>query len=450
MIDIDSIRWDDLTEEVCELLSELVKIDTTNPPGNETKAAKFLKEFFNSEGIEAEIIESEPGRGNIIATLPGSKKTQKPLIFSSHLDVVPANPSEWTKPPFSGEISEGYVWGRGSIDCKGLAALEAMTLAIVKRLGIQLKRTLLFIATSDEEMGGEKGIGYLLGARKIEGYAVLNEGGIGVEVNGEKIFLPCFGEKGPLWLKLKVRGTPGHASVPHPDNPNITLVKILDKILKIRQHYILTTSLVKSLSIFVPKEVKSPLVRAGLKLALSFASLGDGPRRFLGTLVGLRAKDVVKAMLRNTLCPTVIKAGYKENVIPEESEAIIDIRLLPGEDPYDFTEKLKKTVENRKVSIQIYKIYRSSESPPDSDFMFSLREAVKEEFPNVPFIPIIATGFTDSRYFRDIGIQSYGFIPWILKEDEIATIHGKDERISIENITSGLKILFRLVLKICS
>jgi acetylornithine deacetylase/succinyl-diaminopimelate desuccinylase-like protein len=444
-----SIRWDDVRDEAAELLSELIKINTTNPPGNETEAADFLKNFFESEGIYPEVIESEEGRGSIIARLDATDRIdRKPLIFLSHLDVVPANPSEWTRHPFSGDISGGYVWGRGAIDCKGLAVCQALTLALLKRLKIPLKKSVFFISTADEEMGGEKGVGYILSSREMEGEAVLNEGGFGVKLGGRKIFLPTFGEKGPMWLKVKAKGKSGHASVPHKDNPNLLLINVLKKILSTYQQYKITPYLAKSLSIHIPEEVGGRVGRI-IKALFEASSKIPSNDKVLGFLVGVLANEKVKAMLRNTISLTVMKGGYKENVIPGEAEAVLDVRLLPGEDPYNFVENLKRNARVDQFEIEIAQMYHASQSPPDSPFIMRLKDVVKKNL-NVPFVPILATGFTDSRYFRDIGIQSYGFMPCVFTEDELGTIHGVNERISLENIKMGIKILFELAIDMCA
>jgi acetylornithine deacetylase/succinyl-diaminopimelate desuccinylase-like protein len=201
---LDSVRWNEVKNEAIELLSNLIKIDTTNPPGNEKPAAELLEKYFQEFGIKTKIVESEKDRASIIAELEGEKNS-KPLILLSHLDVVPANPKEWSFPPFSGEIKNGYIWGRGAIDCKGLAVVEAVALSLLKRMGIRIQKGVKFISVADEEMGGEKGAKFVVENfdEDINGFCVINEGGAGFIIKNRKIYMPCFGEKGPIWLKIQ-------------------------------------------------------------------------------------------------------------------------------------------------------------------------------------------------------------------------------------------------------
>lgn len=446
---VNSVRWQEVKEEAVELLRKLIRIDTTNPPGNEKEAAELLSKYFSEYGIESQIVESEPQRSSVIANLEG-KKDLKPIILLSHLDVVPANPSEWRFPPFSGEVKDGYIWGRGAIDCKGLAVVEAVAMTLIKRSGIKPDRGIKFISVADEEMGGEKGAKYVVENLDIDGFGVLNEGGTGVVLGNRKIYMPCFGEKGPLWLKIKAKGKPGHASMPHKDNPNLILVQALYKILKSDLGKKLSDGFISSAKFYLLDNKKS---LSGLKLLLSLIEKSDFAKEILGkalsSLFYMLNKNKLSAMFSNTLSVTIMKSGYKENVIPEEAEAILDIRILPGYDHDEIIERMRKIVDDPRVSFEIISVYEPSQSNPVSDFMILLKEATSAVF-ETAFFPILATGFTDSRFFRKKGIPAYGFLPFFLTDEDLSTMHGIDERISMENIELGLKLMLAIILHICT
>lgn len=440
---INSIRWKEIRDEAVELLRNLIKIDTTNPPGNEAPAAEYLKKYFDDFGISSRIVESEKGRATVIADIKSAKQ-DKPLILLSHLDVVPADPKQWSVHPFSAEVKNGYIWGRGTIDCKGLAVAEAVAATIVKRMNINLKRSVQFISVADEEMGGEKGAGYLVNYEDINGFCVINEGGTGAILNNRKVYLPCFGEKGPIWLKIKAKGKSGHASMPSEDNPNLILVRALVKISSSDLGKKLVNNLVKSVKFYLAKDIKL------FKPLLSLVEKSDLLRTLLGTVLYklIKSKPKLSAMLSNTMSITIIKSGYKENVIPEEAEAILDIRILPGYDYYDIIEKIKNIVDDPRVSFEIISAYEPSESDPSEPALKKIEEALKLVY-NYPFLPIISTGFTDSRFFRKKGIQAYGILPFFLTEEELSTMHGVDERISIENMEIGTKLMLSTILNLC-
>ncbi|MCS7214226.1 MAG: M20/M25/M40 family metallo-hydrolase [Candidatus Calescibacterium sp.] len=440
---INSVRWNEIRDEAVEILRALIRIDTTNPPGNERPAAEYLKKYFSDYEIDSYIVESEQSRASIIADLENGRK-EKPLILLSHLDVVPADPKQWSVHPFSAEVKNGYIWGRGTIDCKGLAVVEAVAMTLVKRLKIPLRRPVKFISVADEEMGGEKGAGYIVREENIDGYCVINEGGTGAILGDKKVYLPCFGEKGPIWLKIKAKGRSGHASMPIEDNPNLILLRALYKITSSGLGKKFVENFVRSVKFYLAKDIKP------LEPVLSIVEKSE----FLKTTIGnilyniLKRKPKLAAMLSNTVSVTMIKSGYKENVIPEEAEAILDIRILPGYDYYEVVEKLKKIVNDQRVSFEIISAYEPSESDPSSDVLKKIKDSVKLVY-DYPFVPIISTGFTDSRFFRKKGIQSFGLLPFFLTEEEISTMHGVDERISIENMEIGTKLMLSTILNLC-
>ncbi len=446
---LNSVRWNEVKDEAVELLSNLIKIDTTNPPGNEKPAAELLEKYFQEFGIKTKVVESEKDRASIIAEVEG-EKNGKSLILLSHLDVVPANPTEWSFPPFSGEIKNGYIWGRGAIDCKGLAVVEAVAMSLVKRMGIKIQKGVKFISVADEEMGGEKGAKFLVENfdEDINGFCVINEGGAGFIIKNRKVYMPCFGEKGPIWLKIKAKGKPGHASMPHKDNPNLILIQALHKILQTDFGKKLTDNFIKSIEFYLIGDNSRKFLKPTLKLIENSEKI----KELLGKIIFLATSSTqpkISAMFSNTLSITIMKSGYKENVIPEEAEAIIDMRLLPGYQYDEIIDKMIKVVDDPRVSFEILSVYEPSQSDPVSEIMMKIRESALYVF-EAPFFPILATGFTDSRFFRKKGIPAYGFLPFFFTEEEISTMHGIDERISVDNIELGLKIMLSTILNLCA
>lgn len=438
---MSEIRWQEIKEEATEILSRLIKIDTTNPPGNELRVCEFLKEELGKEGIECGIEKTEEGRGNLYAEIKGLE--EPPVILLNHTDVVGASDEGWEYPPFSGAVVDGYVWGRGAMDCKGLAVMELMVMKVIKRAGVKLRRTLMFCATADEEMGGWKGarIAAERLSHRLNGAVVLNEGGVGIKkfLAGRDTFIPDFAEKGPIWLKLIARGDAGHASTPHPENPNVKLLRAVNAVLNVSEDYRIIPPLRKAFSL-LREEVS-------LKFRIAISLLKYAPSFILKRLASRNHR--VSALLRNTYTLTILKGGYKENVIPSSSEAVIDIRILPGEDAECIISNVKEVCGRYGVDVEVIAREEPSLSEPDTPVMEALREVMKSAYPSSIFFPLMTPGFTDSRFFRKKGAIAYGFMPVLFSQDELDTIHGMNERISIEALLEGTRNLFGIIKKLC-
>jgi len=431
-----AIDWKEVTEEATDLLCRYIGVDTSNPPGNEEAAALFLADILRRQGLESRLYQAAPGRANLSARLPGDG-SKRPLILLNHTDVVPAEPPFWQEPPFAGTIRDGVIWGRGALDMKGMAVMELMTFLLLKRHGIPLKRDVVFLALADEEGGGDVGIECMDGHHPevMDAEYVLNEGGYGfTELLGVRrpIFNCSIGEKGPLWLKLRAQGTPGHGSVPHDDNSLERLVRALYRVQR-WQH-----------PITVLPETEMYL-----------HGLHEGG--FLAEMPGESAlaqaaqvNPVIRAVLTNTVSVTTCTAGYKHNVIPALSEASLDCRLLPGQSAQAFVEELRSIIDDPKVEIE--EVYRSEtvSSPVQTELFSIVGDVIRERVEKALVLPSISPGFTDSRIFRRRGVVAYGFIPVLLEPPEAATIHGHNERISIENLRLGTQILFETVRRLCS
>ncbi|MEM1565082.1 MAG: M20/M25/M40 family metallo-hydrolase [Candidatus Bathyarchaeia archaeon] len=438
--------------EVTALLSDLIRINTTNPPGNETRAAKYLAETLEKEGFECEVLESAPGRGNIITRLKGTG--EKPnLLLLSHLDVVAANPKEWSVDPFSGLVKDGFVWGRGAMDMKSMTAMEVMVMKLLKRNGVKLKGDVILAATADEEKGGEYGAGWLVRnhPEKVKADYVINEGGgQAIPVNGKNVFTIQTAEKGILWFKVKAKGRPGHGSVPGAaDNAILRMNKVVDRLGNYRAEIMLTPTVKQFLTVMAEENKEA---REALKLLLQNPAKADEILDKLAQKDKAMAEEL-RAMLRMTIAPTIIHGGVKENIIPSECEAVFDCRILPGQTTDEALNRIKELLKNvalEKLEFEIIQANEPSESPMNTPLYRLMVETLKEFEPNCAVAPILLTGGTDSRFFRRLGAACYGFQPTLsdLPYGEILKmVHGIDERISINNLVFGTSVLYNVVEK---
>ncbi|MEM0216878.1 MAG: M20/M25/M40 family metallo-hydrolase [Candidatus Bathyarchaeia archaeon] len=444
---------EDVEEEVTTILSNLIKIDTTNPPGNETRAAEYLARILEEDGFECEILESAPGRGNIITRLRGSMGKPR-LLLLSHLDVVAANPNEWSVPPFSGLIKDGFVWGRGAIDMKSMTAIEVIVMKLLKRNNVQLRGDVIFAATADEERGGQAGAGWLVENHfeKVKAEYVINEGGgQAIPVNGRNIFTVQTAEKGILWLKVKSKGTPGHGSIPGvADNAILRMCHVIEKLGKYRDPIFLTSTVKHFLEVMAKE---SPHLGLLLKALVENPANGD---EFIDKIAeqDKAFAEELRAMLRMTIAPTMVRGGIKENIIPSECEAVFDCRILPGQTTFSALSKIKTILGNvcdmEKLEFEVIQSNEPSESPIDTPLYHTITRTLREFDSNCSVTPILLTGGTDSRFFRKLGAVCYGFHPMVsdLPYGEILKmIHGVDERISTRNLIFGTTILYNVVEK---
>lgn len=431
--------WNQLLKEATQYLQEYIRINTVNPPGNEIEGVRFLKEIFNQESIPCDIFEPSPSRGSLLAILKGNGE-KRPILLLSHIDVVPAEQAHWTVDPFAGKLKDGYLYGRGTLDDKSMGIIEMMILLIMKREQIHLKRDLLFLATADEETGGKWGVQWAMEnipilsgceyALNEGGHIILNKEGMAdrYEIsNGQKIMFQ---------LQLKAKGTSGHGSMPHSDNPNVKLVHALEAVTRWETPYHILPMVKEYFHKIAPKQ--PPEDRK------YFENIEEGLRNpsFAGSLT---SNPIYNAMIRDTISLTVLKAGSKANVIPSESHAILDCRLIPGSSKEVFLEEIKKRLGN---DIEI-KGEMEGKSLPPSPFHTNLFRAIQKfattHDPGCPVVPYLLPGATDSRFLREKGMISYDFCPFRLTENETRRIHGNDERISLENLKFGMKALWEIV-----
>ena len=436
------IDYDKLTTEATDLLAREIRINTTNPPGDELSLAKLLKEKFLAEGIPATVWEPLPGRGVVAARLHGSGRHSSALLLLSHLDVVPADPKEWQVPPFSGQVKDGEIWGRGSIDDKGPGVIELMAMLAIKRSGLLLNRDVIFLATGDEEAGGRNGAGWMT-AHEVDVFAdagfVLNEGGgIMTRPNGKRYYGVSIAEKTPLWLRLTAQGAEGHGAVP----PEATAI----------------TRLVQALQRLIAYQPPIRILDPVNDYFHDIAELDGGPPELLDLRHAMRPNSefarrfvVVprqNALVRDTFTPTMLAGSAKTNIIPATATADIDGRLLPGDDPKQITANLGNVIADNSIKLDVTLNFPPAASSRKSLLMTAIDKLAEDDHARV--VPMMIAGFTDSHYFRQLDLTAYGFIPIELTPDEEKGVHGINERIGVKELGNGIRRMTKLLATIGS
>jgi acetylornithine deacetylase/succinyl-diaminopimelate desuccinylase-like protein len=441
----------EVEEEVTRILRDLIRIDTTNPPGNETAAAKYVAENLRQDGFECTLRESAPDRGNVTTRLAGTGEKAS-LLLLSHLDVVAANPDEWSVDPFGGIVKDGFVWGRGALDMKGMTDIELMALKLLKRDGVKLKGDVVLAATADEEKGGMAGAGYLLENFPQEVFAdyVLNEGGgLAISAGNKNVYTVQTAEKGLLWLRVKARGFPGHGSTPNvADNAILRMSRVIEQLENYRAPIVLVPTVKQFLSNLATEDAA---LRGLFSRLLAEPEGSDQILDELAKTERLLAEEV-RPRIRMTIAPTMIRGGVKENVIPSECEATFDCRVLPGQTVAAALALIKWLLESvglEKLTFEVLHSNEPSESPVETSLYETITSVLRESEPDCGVTPVLMTGGTDSRFFRAKGSVCYGFHPMrpeIPKAGGVVKLeHGKDERISIENLVFGTSVLYETV-----
>ncbi len=444
------IDWATLGKETTLMLSELIQRDTTNPPGNEYKAIEYLQQKLAHEGIASEIFEKERRRSNLIARLPG-KRPGKKLLLLSHLDVVPVpDPQRWKYPPFSGAIAEGYVWGRGALDMKNITAIHFSVFTLFKRANLDFAGELIFAATADEEKGSNYGAEWLAQTYPEQlraDWCLTEGGGMPLQIGPKTFYTIESVEKGLWWLKVRVKGTSGHGSLPHPDNALTKAAHIIDRV----SHHTFPKKIAPAVREFIVKagEALGPEIKKIALMLVDESCEGELPPLPENSPI---SATLLNALVRTTISPTMIRAGVKENVIPDSCEFVLDCRLVPGDTQQKVRETLLELADRYKNEIEIETIqsHDVSESPIDDPFYALIESTVKEELPGVETIPIMLTGATDSRFVRELGAKSYGFCPLSTKmslADREKLIHSDNERVDIESLELGVRVLSKIALK---
>ena len=431
-----------LEEQAVELLQQYVQKNTVNPPGNEIEGARFIAEIFDKAGVEYEIAESAAGRANIWAKIEGGDKPG--LLLLHHMDVVPASPEFWSVEPLGGEIRDGYLYGRGVIDDKASGIAHLLTFLELHKSGQKLNRDLVFMATADEEAGGFFGAGWLTKNRPelFEGIGlVINEGGVGV-VNGEGNdkqfrFNVEVTQKVPLWLKLVSVDVPGHGSMPRTTSSLTRLVRALSNILD----HPFEPQIVPSVDAYF----KAVAAKQEGKYKTAFGDIAkaakdeDFMRRFQEENPGMHA------LTRNTCSVTMLEGSKKINVVPPQAFAQLDCRLVPSQDPDTFTRQLSGIIDDEAIQIERIMGFSPAVSSTDTELFRVIETLTAEYYPEATVVPSVVGGFTDSHFLRDMGITAYGYHPVLLPDSELQRIHGNDERLSLQNIRQGSRMIYNVV-----
>jgi acetylornithine deacetylase/succinyl-diaminopimelate desuccinylase-like protein len=434
------IDWAALTTETVNVLSEYIRVNTTNPPGKELDGARFLERILRREGIEARILDTMElgqGRANLYARLKGNG-SKKAIALVHHIDVVPATASAWTVDPYAGIVKDGYIWGRGAIDMKSEGIVHLMAMIAIKRSGIPLTRDIVFIGNADEELGSTGAVVFVDKHRDLlaDVEYLMTEGG-GNQVDNGKLAYYGVGvsEKRTFWQRLSVKGTPSHGSRPTKLNPVPRLVAALDKIAKYETPLHVTEGVDKyfrDISRGFPEPRRGWL--ANVKKSL------ENPKAREWIL-----SDVYwNAILRNTISLTALQGSNKTNVIPAEATAEIDIRLLPDTDPAAFMATLERIVNDTAVHFSpLLSPKPPLENPIRTDLFRAIERASRERDPDALVTTPMLTAATDRPTYRRLGIITYGFDPFKIEASLRQTgMHGNDERISIDDISFGLRYTY--------
>ena len=412
-----SPNWPAVDAEALKTLQSYIRINTSVPPGDVTKAADLLAGILEREGIPIKRFESGPGRSIVLARLKGSGPS-KPILLLHHMDVVPADASRWAKDPFGGEIADGRIWGRGAMDMKGPGVAHLYAFIMLKRQNVPLDRDILLMAVPDEEVGGGLGATWMREQhyQELDPEYILDEGGFGSRdlfAPGKLVFGISVAEKKLIWLKLTAEGVAGHGSQPHDKNPNDRLVRALARLL-------------------------------GEPMPTAQFSVLDTLKARVGALADNKFNNAIQ---RSTIAITTLRAGVgeppKTNVIPSIAEANLDCRVLPGTSKEQWLKEIARRLGDPAIKIDV--LYESPDpvvTTTDSAFYRALEGAVKKQHPDAIVTPTIVPYATDSNGYRPLGVKSYGFTPAILPADVVASMHGDAEDVPTDAIGPAIRIIY--------
>jgi acetylornithine deacetylase/succinyl-diaminopimelate desuccinylase-like protein len=444
-ISIDSAK---LREETAQRLSEYIRINTSNPPGNELAAARWLAGVLAKDGIRGMILDTAelgPGRANFYARLPGDPGGRG-IALVHHIDVVTATGNDWMVDPFGGEVRDGYVWGRGALDMKGHGIIQLMAFIALKRAGVQLTRDLVYVGNADEEIGGLGSRTFLERhpdlVKRIE--YVLTEGAdTRVEQGKVRWFGIDVGEKRTWWKKLVARGTTSHGSVPLGDNPVDRLIRALDRIVA----YETPVRLTPAVDRFFKAQARDQTGPGKAWLSDAAAALKTKEGR-----AWILSQPERNALLRATITPTVLHGSAKTNIIPQEASVELDIRLLPDEDTVAFRRTLERLIADPKIRIEaIGDMAPPYSAPLDTEMFRALERVAGRVLPGVPVATPVTAGATDRPYWAAAGPIAYGIDPYLVElEESRLSVHGNNERLSLENIEFGLKYYVDVILEMAA
>ena len=423
-------------------MQEYLRIDTTNPPGNEMRAVAFYKKILDQEGIENRASEFAPGRGDLWARMPAAAaEVKRPIVLLNHMDVVTSDASHWKVPPFSGEIRDGYIWGRGAQDMKDEGLAQLVVMVMLKREKVALDRDVIFLAVADEEAEGTGTDWFIKNQRALLENAefLINEGGENLLENGKVKYVGVdVGEKTTYWMHVVAHGRPGHGSRPNPDSAPNRLVRALDRIIAYRTPLRVLPVVDE---FFRDMAVQEPPDRAAeyrnIRKAIEDKKFQEEVEK----------DESLNFLLRDTISLTMMGGSEQTNVIPPEAWANLDVRILPGGDPKAVLEAVRRAVNDPNVTVEPlnaeFRVANYSET--NNALYAAIRQVAAKYFPGAPVTPHITSGYTENQRYRPLGIASYGFNPYTATDFEGNTEHGNDERIRVEEVRRGPRVLFDVV-----
>ena len=408
--------WTQVDKHALEFLQEYVRIVTINPPANTAPAAALIQRELERNGLTPTLYPNGPdGQTNLVVRLNGRDPSKKPLLMLNHMDVVPVDAKAWGMDPFGAIIRDGYIWGRGTLDMKGIGVMQLMSLIAIHNSGVTPSRDIVMICTTDEETGGERGIQWMIANHyaDIDAEYVLDEGGMGSRdalAPNKLVYGISVGDKVLVWLRLHAKGTAGHGSQPIPDNANMILLDAIRK------------------AMALPESAKPNPVVAQMK-----KNIGEP----------LSSNKFTSAIQGNTITLTTLSAGVKVNVIPSTSEATLDCRLLPGTNTDEFVSEMKARINDPRVTIEVINAAPDvAMSSSDTPLFDAMRRAILKRHPDAIVTPMLVPFGTDSAYLQRRGVIAYGFTPMILDTATSGTMHSDRERIPLDEFFSGLHTFY--------
>ncbi|MFN8522953.1 MAG: M20/M25/M40 family metallo-hydrolase [Chloroflexota bacterium] len=420
-----AVDWESVGQEAAQTLSGYVKLDSSHPAGRTADTAAYLQERLAGAGIDVTIYQTpEPGKVNLVARIPADNAVGKPLLLSSHMDVVQAIAADWTFDPFSGEIANGYVYGRGALDDKGMGTMELITMLLLKRQNIPLSRDVIMLATCDEEIGSPLGAKWMVDNHfaDLDPAFVLDEGGTGFTgfFSAGDVFQVSVGEKRAVRFKMVARAEPGHASQPWDEAATHRLVRAAYRLLDMP-----------------PEDRECPPVAEMIRRMGGASAKAE-----------IAAHRASRPLLHDTISLTMLEGGYKINIIPERAEMSFDCRLLPDTDEHAFVSNVQQVINDPGISLEIeYPNAPPATAPWDGGLFAAMEQACNALEPQAIVTPSVCVGGTDARFFRELGIPAYGLVPGLYNADDMKGYHGIDERLSLANLKLGCQMVFDVTVR---
>jgi acetylornithine deacetylase/succinyl-diaminopimelate desuccinylase-like protein len=439
--------WSAIESETISRLQAIIQFDTTNPPGNELPLARYLEGALASEGVETNLLEVGDNRAQLIGRIRGSG-AKRPLILLAHMDVVGVEREKWTHDPFGGQVDDGYLYGRGAIDDKGMLAANLMTMLMLRREpATKLDRDVVFVATSDEEAGGEWGMAWLVEHHPelLDAEFALNEGGRTRIIRGDRTYLAVqSAEKVSHVVTVTATGSAGHAAVPLADNAIFRLGRALES-LSMYTEPVMLTEITGRFFGKLAEIWPDPVEKAAMIDLVS-----SDPKRIEAGATVLSPTAVFNAVLRNGISPTVVAGGKQFNVIPGSAQAVLNVRTLPGYSIDKVINRLRAIVSEPGVTIELSA--RGEDAPasdPTSAMFSAIVDATHELDPTIAVVPYLSTGVTDSARLRRLGVQAYGVLPFPMGEDDEKRMHGADERVPLKSLHFGVRLVYEATRRVC-